>query len=56
MFKITEYNITKSCDICGIDLDYNLTLDDINSAKDRYHVCVECDRKIQEYYDREESS
>ena len=49
MFKITENNITISCDNCGIELQDNLTIDDINNTRSRYHLCQDCKNKISNY-------
>lgn len=46
MFKITSVSINISCDNCGIILDDTLTIEDINNAKNRYHLCNECESKI----------
>lgn len=49
MFKVTEFNVVQSCDQCGIDLLDNLSIDDVNNSKNRYHLCQDCQNKIHEY-------
>ena len=49
MFKITEFNIAYECDQCGIELKDQLTIEDINTSKYRYHLCQDCKNKIQSY-------
>ena len=46
MIRITQSNIQITCDECGIVLQDNLTLEDINKIKCRYNLCNECESKI----------
>lgn len=46
MFKITSVKVIKSCDYCGIDLEDNLTIEDVNNSDSRYHLCQECNNKV----------
>lgn len=49
MFKITSTKIIESCDYCGIDLQDDLTINDINKSNTRYHLCQDCKNKIANY-------